>query len=49
MQHEVVDAEDNPELTAKYEVKQAPTLIVVEGANTEKFVNASNIRRFAQG
>jgi ribonucleoside-triphosphate reductase len=49
IKYEVVDAEDNPELTAKYEVKQAPTLIVVEGANTEKFVNASNIRRFAQG
>jgi ribonucleoside-triphosphate reductase len=49
IKYEVIDAEENPELTKKYEVKQAPTLIVAEGPNIEKIVNASNIKRFAIG
>ncbi len=49
IKYEVIDAEENPELTKKYEVKQAPTLIVAEGPNIEKIVNASNIKRFAVG
>ncbi len=49
IKYEVIDAEENPELTKKYEVKQAPTLIVAEGPNVEKIVNASNIKRFAVG
>ena len=44
--YEVIDAEDNPELTAKYDVKQAPTLIVADGDSFSKIVNASNIKRF---
>ncbi len=49
IKYEVIDAEENPELTKKYEVKHAPTLIVAEGPNVEKIVNASNIKRFAVG
>ena len=49
IKYEVVDAEENPELTKKYEVKQAPTLIVAEGPTVEKIVNASNIKRFVTG
>ena len=45
--YEVIDAEENVELTKQYDVKQAPTLIVTEGAVTQKIVNASNIKRFA--
>ena len=42
----IIDAEEEPELTAKYGVMQAPTLVVVDGDNSEKFVNASNIQKY---
>ena len=46
--YEKVDAEERPELTREYGVKQAPTLIVREGQAAEKFANASNIKRFIE-
>ncbi len=49
IKYEVVDAEENPDLTMKYGVKQAPTLIVVEGPAVQKIVNASNIKRYVTG
>lgn len=42
----VIDAEENQELVQKYGVRQAPTLVVVDGTHTEKYVNASNIKQF---
>jgi len=48
IEYTVVDAQENPELTAKYGVMQAPTLVVVKGDSFEKHVNASNIKKFAQ-
>ncbi|MCR4674102.1 MAG: ribonucleoside triphosphate reductase [Lachnospiraceae bacterium] len=42
----VIDAEEEPELTEKYGVMQAPTLVVVDGDSSEKFVNASNIQKY---
>ena len=49
MNYEVVDAEENPELAEKYGIMQAPTLIHVgEDGSVEKYVNASNIRKFAE-
>ncbi|MCR4798243.1 MAG: ribonucleoside triphosphate reductase [Lachnospiraceae bacterium] len=42
----IIDAEEEPELTAKYGVMQAPTLVVVDGEKSEKFVNASNIQKY---
>lgn len=44
----VVDAEENAELVARYGVMQAPTLVVVNGDSYQKYVNASNIKRYAQ-
>ena len=44
--YETVIADEVPELTRKYGVRQAPTLVVVRGADAEKVVNVSNIRRF---
>ncbi len=44
--YEVVDAEDNPEMTAAYGIMQAPTLVVVSGEQVEKYVNASNIKKY---
>ncbi|MGN1172111.1 MAG: anaerobic ribonucleoside-triphosphate reductase, partial [Lachnospiraceae bacterium] len=43
-----VDAEENAELVARYGVMQAPTLVVVDGDSYKKYVNASNIKRYAQ-
>ena len=42
----IIDAEEEPELTAKFGVMQAPTLVVVDGEKSEKFVNASNIQKY---
>ena len=42
----VVDAEENAELVQKYGVMQAPTLVVVQDDKAQKFVNASNIKRY---
>ena len=44
----LIDAEENVELTKKYGVMQAPTLVVVNGQEYTKYVNASNIRKFAE-
>ncbi|MDD6194839.1 MAG: ribonucleoside triphosphate reductase [Lachnospiraceae bacterium] len=42
----LIDAEEEVELTQKYGVMQAPTLVVVNGDDAKKYVNASNIQRF---
>ena len=44
--YKTVDATENPDLAQKYGIMQAPTLVVVEGDNVEKYVNASNIQKF---
>ena len=43
---QVIDAEENPELVKKYGIMQAPTLVVVDGHRTKKYVNASNIKKY---
>lgn len=43
----LIDAEENMELANKYGVMQAPTLVVVQGDKTKKYVNASRIKQFA--
>ena len=43
---QIIDAEENPELVKKYGIMQAPTLVVVDGARTKKYVNASNIKKY---
>ncbi len=43
----VIDAEENMELARRYGVMQAPTLVVVEGNDSRKYVNASNIKKYA--
>ena len=42
-----IDAEENMELAGKYGIMQAPTLVVVNGEGFKKYVNASNIKKFA--
>ena len=46
--YKVVDAEEEPELVKQFGITQAPTLIVAEGENYDKYVNASNIKRFTE-
>ena len=41
-----IDAEENMELASRYGVMQAPTLVVVEGEQQKKYVNASNIKKY---
>ena len=48
VEYQVIDAEDNPELTSQYGVMQAPTLVRIQDGKVERYVNASNIRKFAE-
>ena len=41
-------ADENPELVAKYGVKQAPTLVVVSGDEYQTIPNLSNIKAYAE-
>ena len=43
---EIVDAEKNPELVKQFGIRQAPTLVITDGENVKKYVNASNIQRY---
>ncbi|MCL2718880.1 MAG: ribonucleoside triphosphate reductase [Lachnospiraceae bacterium] len=43
-----IDAEENMELAARYGVMQAPTLVVVEGDEFKKYVNAVKIKQFVE-
>ncbi len=43
----LIDAEENMELAGRYGIMQAPTLVVVNGDDYTKYVNASNIKKFA--
>ena len=44
--YQIIDAEQNPELVKKYGIRQAPTLVVDDGTNMKKYVNASNIQKY---
>ena len=47
--YEKLYAEDNADLVKAYDVKQAPSLVVVhEDGSFEKIVNVSNIRKFIE-
>lgn len=44
----LLDAEENAELAKRYGVMQAPTLVVVDGGSFQKYVNVSNIKKYAE-
>ena len=46
--YEKLLAEENKDLVAKFEIKQAPTLIHISGGKAEKIVNLSNIKAFCE-
>ncbi len=45
---EIIDAEENADLVQRFGVMQAPTLVVVTGDEFKKYVNASNIKKYAE-
>ena len=47
-EYQVIDAEENPELSDQYGIMQAPTLVMVKNGEITKYVNASNSRRFVE-
>ncbi len=44
----LIDAEENMELTRKYGVMQAPTLVVAKGDTVKRYVNVSNITKYVE-
>ena len=44
----LIDAEENMDLASRYAIMQAPTLVVVDGEQYKKYVNASNIKKFVE-
>ena len=43
----IIDAEENMDLAVQYGVMQAPTLVIVAGQSQQKYVNVSNIKKYA--
>ncbi|MBR6530094.1 MAG: ribonucleoside triphosphate reductase, partial [Clostridia bacterium] len=48
LKYQVIDAEEQVELTKKFGVSQAPTLIVTDGENFERIANASEIKKYTK-
>ncbi len=48
VEYRAVDAEDEQALVQQYGISQAPTLVVTSGGRAEKYVNASNIKRYSE-
>ena len=46
LKYEIIDAEENVDLSKKLGIKQAPTLLVVNGENMDKYSNVSNIKKY---
>ena len=46
--YKLIDAEENYELAKEFGVMQAPTLVVLNGNVQEKYVNASNIKKYVE-
>ena len=44
----LVDAEENPALALEYKIMQAPTFVVIDEEGVHKYVNASNIKKYAE-
>ena len=44
--YQIIDAEEEVELTKKYGITSAPTLVMVHGDKAETYANASNILRY---
>ena len=47
--YEKILANDNPEAAKKFEIKQAPTLVIVENGAASKYAGVSDIKRYLAG
>jgi len=47
--YELIDAEENVDLSRLFDIHQAPTLVVVYGDRVEKFNSVSNIKKYVRG
>ena len=48
IKYTVIDAEDQKDLTQKYGVKKAPTMLVANGQGYDRYENASIIKKFVE-
>ena len=48
IRYDVILANEDVAAADLYDIRQAPTLVVIRGGKMEKFVNVSNIRRFIE-
>ena len=48
IQFEEIFADENADMANKFEIRQAPTLVVIKGGVAEKIVNLSNIKGFIE-
>ncbi len=48
IKYQTIVANENKDLCTKFDIKQAPTLVVVKGNLVEKIVNVSNIRAYVE-
>ncbi|MBE6364838.1 MAG: ribonucleoside triphosphate reductase [Lentisphaerae bacterium] len=49
IEYEVIVADQDVEAARKYDIRQAPTLVVANGANAEKLAGISAIRKYIDG
>ncbi len=48
LRYTVLDAEENKQLAMQFHILQAPTLVVIDGANVQNYSNAGNIKEYAE-
>ncbi|ROR28264.1 ribonucleoside-triphosphate reductase class III catalytic subunit [Mobilisporobacter senegalensis] len=46
IEYETIDAEENADLAYEFKIMQAPTLVVVQDGQVNRYVNASNIKKY---
>ncbi|HZJ75857.1 MAG TPA: anaerobic ribonucleoside-triphosphate reductase, partial [Clostridia bacterium] len=47
--YDIIDANENSDLAKQFNIRLAPTLVVIEGDNAESFINTAKIREYAEG
>ena len=46
IEYTVLDAEENTALAIALDIRQAPTLVAVNGGEAEKYVNVQNVKKY---
>ncbi|MCI8332361.1 MAG: ribonucleoside triphosphate reductase [Clostridiales bacterium] len=46
--YQIIDANENPALAEQFDIRQAPTLVVVNGEDFTAYAGASNIKKFTE-